>query len=126
MKNIALILSCIIFVQSLTVAGIAMPMTASTDQVQACSVSKNATSIQDEKHACCAKKDVEDQQGNDTDKGCCGDDCKCVVHAKVFFASDISMDQKYNVSAPESDKNIFPVFVHSYDFHAKLIYPPQA
>ena len=29
-------------------------------------------------------------------------------------------------SKPRKEKTIFPLFVHSYDFHATVSYPPQA
>lgn len=126
MKRIAFILSCIIFIQSLTVAGIATPVVSSVDRVQACSISKNTITRQPKVHSCCAKKSGEKEQDKDNEKGCCGDDCKCIIHAKVFFSSYSLVEEKCISATPDSDNNIFPVFVHSYDFHAKLIYPPQA
>ncbi len=124
MQNIAIILAVLIFSQSLSVCGTSFIPSHQKEVVAEC---KTDLALQsgEIKHSCCSNKPKSENTKDDSEKGCCGDSCKCFCHAKLFI-TEYSIIRKSEILVKAiAEKNILPVFVHSYDFHPSVSYPPQ-
>lgn len=123
MKILAIILSVLLFCQSLSVCGPAIGINQKSNTTTECnanpSSSRNYT-----KKKCCSHKEKSNQK-KDTKKGCCGDNCQCLTCAKVF----IPMFQYTRINIEDqttpAKKVVCPVFFHGFDFHASIGYPPN-
>lgn len=122
MKYLALILSFIIFSQSLSVCGPSIAHNRKPELISHCKV--DFTHLKNSKtHSCCNKKDK--PTDNKEKKDCCGDDCKCFCCIKVFITSlDYYKTSEVDL-APVAENSIPAIKVHSFDFHPSISYPPQ-
>ena len=123
MKVVTLILSIIIFCQSLSVCGPTFDKSHSTTAVKECKMDIDVKSTS--KKSCCSKKEQKHDDHKDED-GCCGDNCQCLTCAKVFLNTFQFSKIKWLEEIEITKKIIYPVFVHSYDFHPSIAYPPNA
>lgn len=122
MKFLALILSIVIFSQSLSVCGPPVAHRQKMLPVKECKI--DLLGLKSNKtHSCCSKKD---KTSHDKEKkDCCGENCKCFCCAKVCI------DSLYFYKTLESDLSVFAeqnipaIKVHSFDFHPSISYPPQ-
>jgi hypothetical protein len=122
MKQLAFILSIIIFSQSLSVCGPAI--SHSQKPVIHYDCKDNPADLKKDKtHSCCSNKDKESH--NEEKKDCCGDDCKCFCCIKVFINSLDYYKKSDSDLSPVAEKNIPAIKVHSFDFHPSISYPPQ-
>lgn len=122
MRVVALILSLIIFFQSLSVCGPKLNILKEKEKV--CTIDyKQNTPVK----SCCSK--ISKNLGKDTkdkkQKGCCGDDCKCITCAKVYLNHLPAFTITYFETSVFVERNIKPICYHSFDFHPSLIHPPQ-
>ncbi len=117
MRILALILSIIIFHQSLSVCGPRLNMHANQKAQTECKSDKPTKS-------CCAKNEQKQDDHKDQD-GCCGDNCKCLTCAKVFLNNIPTTDIKWSEEIEITNRVIYPLFTHSYDFHPSIAYPPN-
>lgn len=124
MKIVALILSFIIFHQSLSVCGPKMLLTQTGKESTECNlVLDNDAPVK----SCCSKlhKKEGKEQKEKKNKGCCGDACKCLTCAKVFLHTLKYYSFKESENTIYHEKNNRPVLFHSFDFHLSLTNPPQ-
>jgi len=122
MKVLALILSFIIFSQSLSVCGPSIAHIQKPLLVKECTV--DTSSLKNNKaHSCCSKKDK--LSHDDEKKDCCGDNCKCFCCAKVCINSLYYYKTAELDLSIFSEKNIPAIKVNSFDFHPSISYPPQ-
>jgi hypothetical protein len=122
MKHLALILSFIIFSQSLSVCGPSIAHNPKREIISDCKV--NFTDLKNSKtHSCCSKIDKPAQK--EEKKDCCGDDCTCFCCVKVFINSLDCYKTSDSDLSPVAEKNISAIRVHSFDFHPSISYPPQ-
>lgn len=125
MKNVAFILAVIIFSQSLSVCGPTIKATFQIEKIAECKADLSSNFVE-KKHYCCSKEHKSEKNNDDNDdKGCCGDACKCFCHAKIFVTEFSTIRKSELLVKAKADKNILPVFAHSYDFHPSVSYPPQ-
>lgn len=124
MKILALILSCVLFSQSLSVCKPSFLTIIEKSEIPNCNF-QNTSYSQNAKHSCCIKKNKKNDKENHK-KGCCGDGCTCCSHSSIFILNIPVENGAESFSKPRKEKTIFPLFVHSYDFHATVSYPPQA
>ena len=124
MKNIAFILALLIFNQSVSACGPSFIASHQKEVIDKCSVDLSPQS-DEKKHSCCTKTHNSDNNNDPDGEGGCSDACKCLCHAKIFIGEfSIIRKPEFLVKAV-AEKNILPVFVHSYDFHPSVSYPPQ-
>ncbi|MBK8348937.1 MAG: hypothetical protein IPL08_15505 [Saprospiraceae bacterium] len=119
MKIVALILSLLIFCQSLSVCGPTFYRHQVNSKGSECKIEDAGKSTPVK--GCCSKKDNKQKDK----KGCCGDNCQCITCAKVCL--NTFLFTKITISEPNTftKKVLFPVLVHSYDFHPSISYPPN-
>ena len=140
MRSIAIILSVVIFSQSLSVCGpeIAHHKHHSLISHEGCSedhhlsldfcqVSSDVTKAGDQ-YGCCADKSAKNHNTSDSsgdEKDCCGDACHCFCCAKVLlnFLPVGTSSNEIPVSASVEPCSL--VVVHSFDFHQSIANPPQ-
>ncbi len=124
MKLFSLILSIVVFFQSLSVCGPRFSHSVSEGKDNTCTIDYSKKSPV---KSCCSKlqqkhdKDTQDKN----QKGCCGDDCKCLTCAKVFLNTLPYFDFPVVIVELLVERNIKPIRFHSFDFHPSLIQPPQ-
>lgn len=122
MRVFAVILSLIIFCQSLSVCGPKILHPIEKDNVCSINYSQKAPI-----KSCCTKlhknqsKDTKDKK----QKGCCGDNCKCITCAKVYLNHLPYFKLTFLDTTFFVERNIKPIWYHSFDFHPSLIHPPQ-
>lgn len=122
MKILTLILSFIIFSQSLSVCGPSISHPQTPLVLKECKIDISGL-INENDHSCCIKKDQSCQE--DENKDCCGDDCKC------FCCIKVCLNNFYYYKTAASDLSVFTeknntfIGVHSFDFHPSISYPPQ-
>ncbi|MBP6446047.1 MAG: hypothetical protein KA341_04530 [Saprospiraceae bacterium] len=124
MKIVALILSFIIFHQSLSVCALKLLPSQSSKESLGCSIEHdNNAPVKN----CCSKlhkKEGKDQKEK-KHKGCCGDNCKCLTCAKIFLHTLEYYSIKESENTIYKENNNMPVLFHSFDFHLSLTNPPQ-
>jgi hypothetical protein len=122
MKIVAFILSFLIFGQSLTVCRPSILSSFKSQESIVCS--SDTKGLEANKKSCCTKNKKSSDQQKDK-KGCCGDNCQCLTCGKVFLTTfqftKISFEEKLEIS----EKVIYPIFFHSFDFHPSIAYPPN-
>lgn len=122
MKIVAIILSLIIFSQSLSVCAPAFGPSQQNEDVRHCGIEKSESAKPVK--SCCVKKGGNKQDQKEK-KGCCGENCQCFTCSKVFFSE---AEYLYNLAYTENtiyvEQTMFPLYVHSYDFHPSISYPP--
>ncbi len=123
MKYIALILSFILFNQSLTVCTPSVIMSANSQKEATC-ISKEAFNKNGDSKSCCEKK-TDSSEHQSHDDGCCDDGCKCLCCVKAFVIRIDSDDQKAIENKIIIDRVISPILFNSFDFHQTIITPPK-
>lgn len=124
MKYLALILSIIIFHQSLSVCAPDVVKHLRKNTKVSCSVDNENSSFVGQKHSCCksSKNDTNEDQKDD----CCGDNCKCLSCLKVFTPDwSAKTIELQSISKAMIQRTILPVLCHSYDFHKAIKNPPK-
>lgn len=140
MKALVLILSILIFGQSLSVCGpeiahhkhdlLVAQEDFRYDQEPSNDVCQVVGSIEksSNEHNCCADKNSKNHHTSDSsedESDCCGDACHCFCCAKILLNNapegSVAPDIFVKVSAEPSGM----VPVHSFDFHPSISNPPQ-
>jgi hypothetical protein len=140
MRSIAIILSIVIFGQSLSVCGpeIAHNNNHSLLSQAGCSDSHEpyndhcriSAGIEqaDDQHGCCADKTSNNHQTSDSsgdEKDCCGDACHCFCCTKVMLNNAPLGTAATEIQVSFSAEPCTLVVVHSFDFHQSISNPPQ-
>jgi hypothetical protein len=124
MKIVVVILSLILFSQSLSVCG--PSLTSPTKE--SCStetISDDGNASHEKIHSCCSAKKAKDSKKDKPKKGCCSDGCKCFCHSPVIVINWAKLEKREIVESPAQERNNMPILVHSFDFHPSVSYPPQ-
>lgn len=120
MRILAVILSLVIFVQSLAVCGPHFNIPV-REEVRLSEPEKKSCHAESKKCCHSKKQDTEEK----SKKNHCGQDCKCFCCVKVFFLNQEITMQNYHTPI-HFEKNQKPVFIHSFDFHQDVTNPPRA
>lgn len=140
MRLIAIILSVVIFGQSLSVCGpeIAYHRDAlllvhegcnhnTASSMNACHVTED-TEKSVGAHGCCAatkSKNHNTSDSSDDEKDCCGDSCHCFCCAKILLNNAPRSSALAGIPAGMPDEPCTLIKVHSFDFHPSISNPPQ-
>lgn len=119
MKALAFLFAILIFGHSLGVCAPTFYRSAPKSQ----SISCKSENLSGKTAKCCKKTEHTDQK-NDENKECCGDNCKCLCCIKVFVKNPESIVSK-DIQKPFILKSIFPLFIHSFEYHSAPFHPPR-
>lgn len=122
MKVVALILSFIVFSQSLSVCGPTIGHGQHKEETKNCKMD-NADQSATKKVSCCSKKAEKNHDHQEKDD-CCGDNCKCFTCAKVLLNPSYRVEIQALQNVIRTENTIEPVLVKSFDFHPSIAYPP--
>lgn len=130
MRIVALILSFLIFHQSMSFCTHHTAVQSEMTESRSCTMDMAddvKIDIDSSKKSCCEfkSKHIEKDNNEDTEKGCCGDNCRCFTCVNVIF--QILNSELQSELAPivvGEDINQL-VFVHSYDYYDSKINPPR-
>jgi hypothetical protein len=122
MKVVALILSIIVFSQSLSVCGPTFGQRPHKEEAKNCKMD-DADQTAAKKVSCCSKK-TERKHDHQEKDDCCGDNCKCFTCSKVLLNTTYRVEIEGIHNSIKTENTIEPVLVKSFDFHPSIAYPP--
>lgn len=123
MKILSIILSLIIFCQSLSVCGDIVCHKTNSKEKNSCTIDNSAQKCTEEKISCCDKKDKEEH--NDKKKDCCGDHCTCFCCVKIIISKPLFYKTTESVSDNYTKAIVIQFTAHSFDFHPSISGPPK-